>query len=257
MRPARPASSPVLRGRRVSPDTLMLRQPETAGPGQAPRAAETRHFPDGPCSLFLCWTFSWRSGKPCTGSTGLLSFRVAAFLSGVAQTRGHGPGGTAECTTPALGSPGVCATPGARSPSDATGSGYAACRAPESPSPCPGGHTGPSVLWLGGRGHRPSVAECAARWRQLRAHGWTRVCQPPPPPVWRVRTGREVEPRGGVGVLTGAAESSPTGDRGCAVSQPALSRHQARALLPDGEKRAPLSAVTTQSADHGQVLNVQ
>lgn len=41
------------------------------------------------------------------------------------------------------------------------------------------------------------------------------------------------------------------------MSQPALSRRQARALLPDGEKRAPLSAVTTQSADHGQVLNVQ
>lgn len=256
MRPARPASSPVLRGRRVSPDTLMLRQPETAGPA-GPLALQKRDtfrtapvFPVFLLGLFLafretvygehwtsivpCCSFSeWggadprsRAGRDCGGR---------APRAGLARRAPH-PAHAHLRTRPEVVTP-----PAVRR---------------SRPVRVPEGHTGPSVLWLGGRGHRPSVAECAARWRtapgaRLDAH------VPSPPPVWRVRTGREVEPRGGVGVLTGAAESSPTGDRGCAMSQPALSRRQARALLPDGENRAPLSAVTTQSADHGQVLNVQ
>lgn len=70
-----------------------------------------------------------------------------------------------------------------------------------------------------------------------------------------------MEPRDGVNVLTGVAESSPTGDRGRAMSQPALGRRQARPLVsvvqfPDSEQE-PLFVVTTQSADQGQVLNVR
>lgn len=137
MRPARPASSPVLRGRRVSPDTLMLRQPETAGPA-GPLALQKRDtfrmapvFPVFLLGLFLAFRETvygehWTSIVPC-----------CSFSEwGGADPRSR-RGGTAEGAPPALGSPAVCATPGARSPSDATGSGHAACRAPESPSPCP------------------------------------------------------------------------------------------------------------------------
>lgn len=76
VRPARPASSPVLRGRRVSPDTLMLRQPETAGPA-GPLALQKRDtfrtapvFPVFLLGLFLAFRETvygehWTSIVPC------------------------------------------------------------------------------------------------------------------------------------------------------------------------------------------------
>lgn len=68
MRPARPASSPILRGRRISPDTLMLRQPETAGPA-GPLALQKRDtFRTAPVFRFSAGPFPGVQGNRVRGA---------------------------------------------------------------------------------------------------------------------------------------------------------------------------------------------
>lgn len=175
MRPARPASSPVLRGRRVSPDTLMLRQPETAGPA-GPLALQKRDtfrtapvFPVFLLGLFLAFRETvygehWTSIVPCC------SFSVW----GGADPRSR-PGGTAEGAPPALGSPGVrharhtltfrrdrkwlCRLPCAGVAQSVS------LRATPVPLSCGLGGEGTGQAW-------PSVLPGGG---QLRVHGWTRM----------------------------------------------------------------------------------